>query len=369
MAQMRVAQVMGKMIGGGIEAVVMNYYRHIDRDAVQFDFVVDEDSTLVPYDEIRSLGGRVFLVPPYQRQPRNSLELERLFRRESWRIVHSHMNTLSVFPLRAARRAGVPVRVAHSHSTWGRGELVRNAIKAVLRTQANRYPTHRMACGTYAGKWLFGRRIDFTVLNNAVDMERFTYSGKRRSEVRNELGISDDAFVVGHAGRFVTQKNHEKLVDVFSEVRASCPVAVLVLAGEGPLASRIRERVHVEGLSESVRFLGQRRDAHALYSAFDCLCLPSLYEGLPVVSVEAQMAGLPLVMSNAVSSEACITSKCTVVPLEADAGTWAEVVLACRGASRDLSVSDRRSLEPYSIENATGKLLAFYEAAISEEGE
>lgn len=129
----RVAQIVGKMNGGGVEAVVMNYYRHIDRSKVQFDFLVDSDSTLVPREEIESLGGRVFEIPPYQHVIEYQRELLRLFRQEGWKIVHSHINALSVFPLRAAKKAGVPVRIAHSHSTSGKGEYAKNALKTVRK--------------------------------------------------------------------------------------------------------------------------------------------------------------------------------------------------------------------------------------------
>ena len=136
----RVAQVMGKMLGGGVEAVVMNYYRHIDRSRVQFDFLVDADSTRVPRDEIESLGGRVFVVPPYQKPLSYQRKLVKLFAEQRWPIVHSHINTLSVFPLRAAQRAGVPIRIAHSHSTSNPNERAKTVLKDILRTQANRYP-------------------------------------------------------------------------------------------------------------------------------------------------------------------------------------------------------------------------------------
>ena len=185
----RVAQVMGKMLGGGVEAVVMNYYRHIDRSKVQFDFLVDSDSTLVPRDEIESLGGRVFEIPPYQHVIEYQRELQRLFRQEGWRIVHSHINALSVFPLRAAKKAGVPVRIAHSHSTSGKGEHAKNAMKAVLKTQANRYPTHRFACSKYAGEWLFGKGTAFEVMYNAIDLNRFRFNAEVRAQARTDLGL------------------------------------------------------------------------------------------------------------------------------------------------------------------------------------
>ena len=185
----RVAQIVGKMNGGGVEAVVMNYYRHIDRSKVQFDFFVDADSTLVPREEIESLGGRVFEIPPYQHVVEYQRELQRLFKQEGWKIVHSHINALSVFPLRAAKKAGVPVRIAHSHSTSGKGEYVKNALKAVLKTQSNRYPTHRFACSEFAGEWLFGDAAEFEVVYNAIDLDRFRFNAEARAQARADLGL------------------------------------------------------------------------------------------------------------------------------------------------------------------------------------
>lgn len=198
----RVAQVMGKMLGGGVESVVMNYYRHIDRSKVQFDFLVDADSTRVPEEEIKALGGRVFRIPPYQHPLRYRKELVRLFREEHWPIVHSHINALSVFPLSAAKKAGIPVRIAHSHSTMGKGEFAKNLMKLALRPFSNLYPTERFACSEYAGKWLFGRDANFTVIPNAIELEKFHFDPVIRQETRKELGVADDMFLIGHVGRF-----------------------------------------------------------------------------------------------------------------------------------------------------------------------
>lgn len=185
----RIAQIVGKMNGGGVEAVVMNYYRHIDRSKVQFDFLVDSDSTLIPREEIESLGGRVFEIPPYQHVAEYQRELQRLFKQEGWKIVHSHINALSVFPLRAAKKAGVPVRIAHSHSTSGKGEYAKNALKAVLKTQSNRYPTHRFACSQFAGEWLFGKAAHFEIVYNAIDLDRFCFNAEARAQARADLGL------------------------------------------------------------------------------------------------------------------------------------------------------------------------------------
>ena len=353
----RVAHVMGKMVGGGLEAVVMNYYRHIDRERVQFDFIVDEDSTLVPQEEIESLGGRVFIVPPYQHVLVYQRALMKLFHEQGWTIVHSHENALSVFPLRAAKRAGVPVRIAHSHSTSGKGEHVRNAAKRVLRRFSRVYPTDLAACGTYAGEWLFGKGADFTVFPNAVELGRFAFDPVVRAAVRDELGIPDGAFAVGHLGRFVTQKNHAFLLRIFAHMLPEVPGSVLVLAGAGPLEGEARRLADALGVAESVLFLGQRPDAARLYQAFDCFTLPSLYEGFCVVGVEAQAAGLPCLFSDAITREVSLSPGARFLPL--DEGVWAGALAsAAREGAKDRAATG--SVMDYDIDRTARKLEGYY---------
>lgn len=359
----RVAHVMGKMVGGGVEQVVMNYYRHIDRSLVQFDLLVDADSTLVPRDEIESLGGRVFEVPPYQRQISYQRELARLFREERWPIVHSHVNALSVFPLRTAKRAGVPVRIAHSHSTSGGYDPARNAIKALLRPFANAYPTHRAACTQHAGEWLFGRGVEFQVIPNAIDLGSFWFSPARRTVVRRELGFSEDQLVVGHVGRFSSQKNQSLLVRAFSGVIAERPEARLILIGEGG------QRGNVEALAASicpegsVLFLGQRKDVSDFYQAFDVFCLPSEFEGLGMVAVEAEASGLPCVLSDAVPRDADPAGTATFLPLS-DEEAWVEAILANSHKAR--SDVDAFDFSQFDIAAAAPRLADWYEGMSDE---
>lgn len=354
---MRVAQVMGYMNGGGVEQVVLNYCRHIDRSRVQFDLLVCEGSEMVPREEVESLGGRVLMVPPYSDLPRFMRELERLFREERWPIVHSHVNALSVFPLRAAKRAGVPVRIAHSHSTAGRGEWAKNALKAALRTQANRYPTHRMACSRYAGEWLFGRGADFEVLHNAIELSRFAFDTGVRARVRAELGIADDQLVIGHVGRFMPQKNHGFLLDVFAEVARRRDDAVLLLVGTGELEGPTRARAEELGVADRVKFLGQRDDVGRLYQAFDAFILPSLYEGLGIVAVEAQTAGLPTLLSSEVPREVDVTGTTLFLPID-DAHAWTEALSKVEPGAR-IEVR-REDFADYDIDRAAEKLTARY---------
>lgn len=342
-APIRVAHVMGKMVGGGVEQVVMNYYRHIDRSRVQFDFLVDADSTLVPADEIESLGGRVFTVPPYQHLASYERNLEHLFREGRWPIAHSHINALSVFPLRAAKRAGVPVRIAHSHSTSGGHDPVKNAVKAVLRPLSNVYPTHRAACSRHAGEWLFGKGRNFTVIPNAIDLSSFWFDPVRRAAVRQGLGVEDGQLVVGHIGRFSPPKNQSVLVRAFALVAERRPDARLALVGEG------RQRSEVEALAASicpegsVFFLGQRDDVAGLYQAFDVFCLPSEYEGLGMVAVEAEAAGLPCVLSDAVPADADPAATAVFLPAN-DERAWADAIMQKADVRR----------APFHAENFTG---------------
>lgn len=365
----RVCEFVGNMNGGGVEAVVMNYYRHVDRSKVQFDFVVTDSSTIVPRSEMESLGARVYVVPAYTNLIAFQKASYELFNTHpEWKIVHAHMNALNVFPLKEAFRAGVPVRISHSHSTAGRGEMMKNIAKAVLKTQANRYPTERFACSRFAGEWLFGKEEPFELVYNAIDLDRFWFSGHTRALVRQQLGFHDGQLVIGHVGRFMPQKNQGFLIDVFEKLVELRDDVMLVFVGTGQGESAAKEAVRARGIAERVRFLGQRDDVADLYQAFDMFVLPSLYEGLGMVAVEAQVSGLPCVISDKVPAEANVTGNCRVLPLH-EPRSWANVLcgLTLRDGSERASI-DRRVFSNYDIIRQaawlTEKYLRFHEGAV-----
>lgn len=359
----RVAQVMGYMNGGGVEQVVMNYYRYIDRARVQFDFIVCDGSKRIPEDEVLTLGGHIYQVPSYSDVLGFHRVLVNLFQKGYWHIVHSHMNALSVFPLHAAMCAGIPVRIAHSHSTAGRGEPVKNVVKTVLRCLSNVYPTYRMACSRHAGEWLFGRRAEFELVPNAIELEKFAFNQGAREALRAELNIASTAFVVGHIGRFMEQKNHHFLIEVFSGLIDRHPESVLVLIGDGPLRGEIENRARELGIFDSVRFLGQRDDVAALYSTFDVFCLPSLYEGLGMVAIEAQASGLRVIASTNVPQEADVTGSVRFLPLGSRV-SW-EKALAEGAADGRLEVN-RCDFDSYDIRTAAIALGEKYQRLATE---
>ena len=328
----RVAQIVGKWFGGGVESIVMNYYSHIDRNKIQFDFICDSDSTNIPKDKIISMGGRVILVSPYQHIFKYNRELMKIFKENKYKIVHSHINTLSVFPLRIAKKAGVPIRIAHSHSTTNIKEWKKNILKQMLRPFSKVYANQYMCCSQYAGEWLFNKKTfkqgKVYLLNNAIDVDKFKYNKTIRADKRKELNIDDNTFVVGHIGRFVEQKNHLFLIDLFNELHKEKSNSLLILVGQGPLFDAVKAKVHRLGLENCVLLLGQRNDVFDLYQAFDMFVLPSLYEGLPVVGVEAQTSGLPSIFSDKITKEVRLLESTKFISLDADINkVWVENML------------------------------------------
>ena len=364
----RVCEFVGNMNGGGVEAVVMNYYRHVVRSKVQFDFVVTESSTIVPREEMESLGARVFTAPAYTNLPAFQGASYKLFKAHSeWRIVHAHMNALNVFPLKEAAKAGVPVRISHSHSTSGRGETAKNVAKVILKTQANRYPAVRFACSRFAGEWLFGKGADSEVVYNAIDLDRFFFSAPARAKMRADLGLVDGQVVIGHVGRFMPQKNHRFLLEAFELASRRRDNLVLLCVGTGEAESLAKRWVAEHGLENKVKFLGHRDDVNKLYQVFDAFALPSLYEGLGLVGVEAQAAGLPCLLSDRITREVDVTGTCDFLPIN-DPKNWADALCAVqpRVDSERYGI-DREDFANYDIERQgmwlTNRYLQLYKEA------
>lgn len=269
---------------GGVESVVMNYYRNIDKSKVQFHFICDEDSTDIPYEEIEKLGGKVIIVPPYQKLFKYQKELYKVFKENNYKIVHSHINALSVFPLRVAKKAGVPIRIAHSHSTSNKKEWKKNIVKNILRPFSKLYANKFFACTKHAGEWLFGKKIierkELNVINNAIDLKKFEFNEKTREDLRKELGIKEDTLIIGHVGRFMKQKNHEFLIEVFKELIKKNDNSILMLIGQGPLLNDMKQKVRDLKIEDKVKFMGQVTDVEKYYNIMDVFLFPSIYEGL-----------------------------------------------------------------------------------------
>lgn len=302
----RILHVVVNMNRGGAETLLMNLYRNIDRTKVQFDFLTCKPGA---YDaEIAELGGTLHRIPYITDVGHAGYikALDHFFASHpEYAVVHSHMDKMSGYALRSAKRAHVPVRIAHSHNTSSEGGFAAKAYKWVAGQYIKRSATHFLACSSKAAQWLFADRGNQTpILKNGIECDKFAFSLKLRGDIRGELGIPENTFVIGHVGRFAHQKNHSFLIDMFAQLSKNKPDTVLFLVGDGPLRADIEERVRDLNLTNKIKFLGIRSDIHQLLQAFDIFVFPSLHEGLPVSLIEAQAAGLPCVISDVISPEA-----------------------------------------------------------------
>lgn len=356
--KIEVYQIMGKWIGGGLESVIMNYYENIDRSKIQFTFICDEDSTDIPYEKIEKLGGRVIIVPPYQKAFKYIKKLKEIFKENNCKIVHSNINTLSVFPLYVAKKTGVPIRIAHSHSTSNKKEWKKNMVKNILRPFSKKYANTYFACSELAGRYLFGNKTfdegKVIVFNNAINLDKFKYDEEKRKEIRKNLNIKDDTFVVGHIGRFVAQKNHTFLIDIFNELHKTKKNSILILIGQGPIQNEIKEKVEELELKDFVKFIGQVTNANDYYNAIDIFVFPSIYEGLGMVLIEAQANELPCIASTEVPSEATISNQIEYIELDKEPSYWAEKILNKNRSEEKFEYNEKK--EKYNIKNVAKKL-------------
>ena len=333
----RVLQIMGIVESGGVEAVIMNYYRHIDKSKVQFDFVMHKGSNTKYIAEVKSMGAKVYEVTPYRNPIKFICEVKKIIKDGNYKIVHSNMNALSVFPLFAAYIAGVPVRILHNHSTDTKAEPLRTFVKHLLRPFARFFANQYWACSRLAGEWMYGKKaVDegrVTIINNAIDLQKFSFDEDKRKKLRDELGLQD-CFVIGHVGRFMKQKNHDFLVDIFAEISKKQENARLALIGDGPLKQDIEDKVKSLGLDKKVIFTGVRSDVADLYNVMDVFVLPSFYEGLPVVGVEVQANGLPFLCSSNVTKEILISDRIGLLDLEQGSNAWADKIIEFVGKER-----------------------------------
>lgn len=353
----RIAQIMGKLWAGGVEMMVFNYYRAIDKTKIQFDFYYDEDSTVEPPQDLIDMGARFIKIPPYQKLPRYLKTLEQCFEQNQYTIVHSHINTLSVFPLYAAWKSRIPVRIAHNHSVPGGESYKRTFLKYFLRFFSTVFPTDYFSCSEKAGRWLFGNKNfnngKVVVIKNAVDFGKFHMSKEEIERKRKELGITGK-FVIGHIGRFTFAKNHRFLLETFKKITIIREDAVLLLVGDGELHDQIHTWVNELGLTDKVIFAGQVNNPEKYYCLADVMVIPSIFEGLSLATIESQAAGIPAVVSTSIPDEAVISNGC--IRLSLDDETWAETIIKYEG--KEVVLDDRS--KAYEIEDASKRLEGWY---------
>lgn len=343
----RILHVLGKLNMGGAESRVMDLYRNIDRDKVQFDFVIHTEEHCYFTDEIESLGGRIFSVPrfrifnyySYKKAWKKLLNNHRSENGLSeFKMIQGHMTSTAAIYLPIAKECGISKTIAHARSA-GVDAGIKGKLTRLMRRNLAKRADELFTCSNIAGISVFGAdavekgRVRF--IPNAIDVKRFSYNEDTAERIRKELNI-DDKLVIGHVGRFHYAKNHEYLLRVFrdfcedleiSEGEMSDIEPILLLIGDGPRLREMKALAIELNIADKVMFLGNKSNIYDYYQAFDYFLYPSRYEGLPGTIVEAQAAGLPILMSDEICDEVMITDLVTAMPITLPTGDWAEVIM------------------------------------------
>lgn len=344
--------------------MLMSAYRAMDTSRIQFDFMVHRSKKGLFEAEIHERGGRIFRmsslrsrgIVSYTRRLRDFL-----LDHPEYRVVHSHLNQYSYLPLVASRRAGVPFRIAHSHQDLGsdaRLSLPRTLLTQYFRRHLGREATHRFACSSAAGRWLFGEGSSFQVLPNSIDVAAFAFNASERSRIRGEYGFNE-SFVIGHVGNFSPPKNYPFLLEVLAEARSLDDRVHLLLVGNHARSPDIERLIADKGLGNCVVLAGVQSPIAPFLQAMDAFVFPSVREGLPVSVVEAQAAGLPCFISDAVTREVDVSDRATFLPLDAGPRAWAERVLSPAPDSR-VDVADLVRKAGYDVKATAHNLMDFY---------
>ncbi len=362
----RVLQVVTLMERAGLETRIMDIYRNIDRNKIQFDFLTHRMEDGDYDDEIRSLGGVVYHIPGIKPWSllQYSRNLNNFFKNHpGYKIIHVHLNTYSGFVQYAAKRAGIPVRITHSRAN-GIDRDWKWVFKALSKQIVNGPTTHKFACSQQAGEFLFGKKgilppNKFLVIPNGFNLAKFSFDQIKRDEMRKKLHLSDNLAVV-HVGRLSAPKNHKYLVEIFECIHKMCPNSKLFLIGEGELRHEIESQVSSLGLTESVVFLGSLPNVGDYLQAMDVMIFPSLYEGFGTVVLETQCCGLPTLATDGLPRETQITECLEYMNIHDEPSNWAKKVLDMVDKIERKDRSDEIRKAGYDIKDTYKMLSDFY---------
>ncbi len=337
----RLLCLLSSMNAGGAETFLMKVYRKLDRSRFQLDFCINEPEKNFYEDEILALGGRIYRIPAKSQDFQG-------YRRGLQQVVAENgcqyvlritSSAMGFMDLQLAKKAGARVCIARSSNSSDGGSAKALVAHRLGRLLYGKYVDVKLAPSDLAAKYTFGNKAyeqgQVHILENAVDVDSLGYCPQARSALRKELGIGENARVVGHIGRLSAQKNHDFLLDIFSRICQADPAAVLLLVGKGELEPELRQKAQALGIADKVIFAGVRKDIPGCLSAMDVFLFPSLYEGMPNTIIEAQANGLRCILSDTITRQADITGLLTYLPLSASADTWAQKALEAEPARQD----------------------------------
>ena len=358
----------------GTETMLMNLYRTIDRSRVQFDFAVSTPQKCDYDDEIRSLGGRIIYYPKYKGI--NHLSYRRWWKdfyrtHPEYRIVHGHIGSTASIYLGIAKKYKL-FTIAHSHST-GKLTNIKDVLYRIYSYNTRYIADYFVGCSKDALVSRYGKKIAnqhdrSCVLNNGIDIGQYAYSEMIRNEVRMELGINQQTLVVGTVGRFTEAKNPYFIVDILERLKEVEPSFCFVWAGTGELKERVEEYIRSKNLNDNILLLGVRDDIPRILQSMNVFILPSLFEGLPVIGVEVQSAGVPLLCSDRVSKEVDMSDCVTFLPIDST-DTWVSAILGEKDFRRIDGAPKSVANAGYDIRTTSAWLMEFYESVVKERRE
>lgn len=359
----RILHVFGKLDRGGAETMIMNLYRKIDRNNLQFDFVVHTEEVGDYESEILKYGGAIYRVPSYRGN--NHFQYVQAWKQlldehPEFEIVHGHVRSTAAIYLYMAKHRG-KITISHSHSTTS-GNGFSAQIKNILQLPIRYIADYMVAPSEAAAIWLFGKNVvnksNFFVLKNSIDAKLYTYNESTRLRIREQLNI-ENKFVIGHVGRFHQLKNHEFLIDIFYEILKKNKDSVLMLIGDGELYSIIKNKVSLLGIKDQVLFLGKKENVYDYYQAMDMFVFPSYYEGLGLVVIEAQAAGLKSIVSSRIPKEAYLSELVVPLSLDLSVESWSEAILNNKDYLR-LNTFKNIEEQDYDIDSNVDFIQTFY---------
>lgn len=360
--KIKVLHFVPNLDSGGTENFVMNMYKNIDRDKVQFDFVVHTNKKGVFEEEIERLGGTIYRFPVKDNYNlfKYIKDLNAFFKEhKEYKIIHGAMPSIGFIYLGLAKKNKVPVRIAHSHTSFY-DKNIKGYIKHCSSKLMKYYSNINLACSMRAGKYLFGHK-PFTVIHNAIDLEKYYYSEENRAKIRKQLNIPDNKIVLGHVGRLSKEKNHRFLIELMKNLDKQ--KYTMIFVGGGPLEAKLKKSVRKNHLEDSIIFLGVCNNVNEILSAFDLFLLPSLFEGLPTVAIESQTSSLPCIISSKVTDEVIVSENVKLVANIKE--KWLECIEKTE-PNKIRKPKITKALKSYDIKTEAQKLLDIYEEKIKD---
>ena len=362
----RVLHILDSMEMGGIQSFILNIYRSIDNSKMQFDFLLHREMNNENEKEIKRMGGNIYFVPTRRKGIKKNKEaLKDFFKQHTgYDAIHFHISSLSyVEPLMAAKKAGIPVRIVHSHSSQApKNNKFHIVLHEINKRRLHRFATHYFSCSDRAAQWFYGntKMLDKSIfIPNGIQINEYAFDPDVRKAYRKEFQV-EDRRVIGHVGRFQYPKNHEFLIELFRAYARTDDKAVLMLVGDGENRMNIEKVVGEYGLSDKVFFLGSRNDVNKILQMFDLFILPSRYEGFPVTMVEAQASSLPCIVSDTVTHSVDISGKVRFCKLSDSMEVWINNIREMLTCERDLAGVDKVRNAGYDMKDIINNLFCLY---------